>query len=214
MKRQEFLLNLTLATIIGALGFSIYDSHKNPPEMPVRTKVEPTEEEDPTGTTAPKTETPFDGKEAGRKYPNLGKKDVYVALITPTPSPTPPPPKPTETPNINASTAPWVVQGILNGLVTIEDSEMTKKGVDGNVWEMKVGDTKDADIGKGQIKAIALQKVDEVTNPDEPTATFIVKDFPEAIRVIRMGNEPGMPAAAAPAPAPGAQLPPGVVIPR
>ena len=91
---------------------------------------------------------------------------------------------------------------------------MTKKGLDGNVWEMKVGDTKDADVGKGQMKAIALQKVDEVTNPDSPTAMFIVKDFPEAVRVIPMGNEPGMPAPAAPAPPPGVQLPAGVVGPK
>ena len=92
--------------------------------------------------------------------------------------------------------------------MTVEDTVMTQQGLEGNTFDMKVGDTREIDVGKGLMKTLTLKAVDEVTNPDSPTATFGLQDT-LAIRVVPMGNDVNAaPAPAMPGPAPGQAPPP------
>lgn len=195
MTRQEFLLNLTLVTVIGALGYSLYDAQHNPTEMAAiaearekQSSEDDAEAEETPGP--PDRETTYNRKRADMKYPKVGGNDVFKAIIPPTPSPPPPTPKPTDTPNIQSTLNAWKVLSVDKGLVTIEDVVKSKAGVDGAVVDLKVGDTVPMDIGGGQIKNVRLNSVDEITNPDAPTATFSMEGT-NATRTLKMGDEAG-----------------------
>ena len=209
MNRQEILLNLTLITVIGALGYSIYDAHNHTTAAAEVADVRSNPDEEDSGT---KPETTYNRVEAGKKFPKMGETELFRAIIPPTPTPVPPTPKPTDTPNIQIALNAWKVLSVDKGIVTIEDVVKSRTGADDSVFDMKVGDTRPIDIGGGQTRPAKLESVDEITNPDVPTATFGMQDT-QAQRTLKMGDEagdspiakgaePGAGATPAPGPAP------------
>jgi hypothetical protein len=210
MTRQEFLLNLTLVTVIGALGYSLYDARHNPTEMAaIASAREAQNEADAEAEETPGPpgrESTYNREKANKKYPKVGSTDLFRPIIPPTPSPPPPTPKPTDTPNIQLVLNVWKVLSVDKGVVTIEDIVKSKAGVEGAVVDMKVGDTQQMDIGGGQIKNVRLNSVDEVTNPDVPTATFSMEGT-NVTRTLKMGDEAGGNVNAPKDGAPGAPAP-------
>jgi hypothetical protein len=191
MNRQEVLLNLTLVTIIGALGYSIYESHQNAQGMSqiaeVRNSDKAAEEED-AADTGP--ETTYDRTTASKKFPAVGNTDLFKAILTPTPAPPTPTPKPTDTPNIVAALNAWKLLSVDKGVATIEDVIKSRAGAEDAVFDMKAGDTRVVDIGGNQTRPVKLESTDETSNPDQPTATFSMQDT-KATRTLKMGEEAG-----------------------
>ncbi|MGI8906444.1 MAG: hypothetical protein ACR2IE_08145 [Candidatus Sumerlaeaceae bacterium] len=194
MNRQEILLNLTLITVIGALGYSIYDARQNRPEI---SGIRSSEELAVQDTEDISTETTYNRRQADLKFPKVGNTDLFKAIIPPTPSPIPPTPKPTDTPNIHAALNAWKVLSVQDGTATIEDVIKSRAGIEDAVFDMKPGDTRPIDIGGGQTRPVKLDSADEVTNPDQPSATFSMQDT-QAVRTLKMGDEAGANAAGKP----------------
>jgi hypothetical protein len=186
MNRQELLLNVTLVTIIGALGYSIYDSHQNAQGMSQISEVRNSSDSDEDADT----ETSYDPTSAKKKFPAVGNTDLFKAILSPTPPPPTPTPKPTETPNIQAALNSWKLLSVDRGMATIEDVIKSRAGAEDAVFDMKAGDTKVVDIGGNQTRPVKLESTDETTNPDQPTATFSMQDT-KATRTLKMGEEAG-----------------------
>jgi len=204
MKRQEFLLNLTLVVIIGALVYLIYDSRLAPESLsdlsvaPVASVPAETEDEaaDANSDSEDAETTPTDKSK-------FGETKLFRALLTPTPTPTPTPPPPPPTPDIGKALGNWKLLSVYEGKAMMEDVEKTKKGEEGAIWEMTLGQTQQVDVGNGIMKTATLKKIDDTTNAYNPEVTFGLEDT-TAERKINLDTEP---AAAAPAPAPAPPAP-------
>lgn len=223
MKRQEFLLNLTLLVIIGALIYLIYDSKDMPrglDELPVPpakvAKADGTGDGDgsddsTSGTSvgddmAPSTETEYasasataspasaDGAARGGTF---GQRNLFRALLTPTPTPPPPTPTPAPTPDIAKALGAWKLTSVYEGKAYIEDVRKSAANEEGAIWEMAVGDTKQVDVGQGIMKTATLKSIN-ASNPYNPDVTFTMEDT-KAERNINLDTEP---VGGAPAPAP------------
>ncbi len=220
MKRQEFLLNLTLLVIIGVLVFLIYESRDLPrglDELEVPAAISPagsnrsdksdpseqfdgSEISDSSDTTStismPGTETQYASAGSSRGG-DFGKKSIFRALLTPTPTPTPTPPPPPPTPDIGKSLGGWKLLSVYQGKAMLEDVQLSQQGAEGAIWEMAVGDTKQVDVGNGIMKTVSLKTINN-ENPYSPEITLGMEDT-TAERNINLDTEP---ATAAPAPAP------------
>ncbi len=188
MRRQEVLLNLTLLTLIGALVYTILQSGSQDDDLlESMTVASVTEKEDSPGGT----ETPYLPERD--VYNSFGKKPLFKALITPTPSPTPPPPPPAPTPNIHEATANLKVTGIMDNVAYVEPKKPDPEVFPDGVREMKAGDTLMMPVGKsGEKRQLTLKTLDEITNPDNPSATWQLDGTTEE-KVLRMFDDPAPP---------------------
>lgn len=180
MNRQEFLINLTLLTLIGALVYLIVWGDVNNDDLvePVRV-ARATEAETEEGGL---TETPYVRERD--IYKSFGNKPLFQPLITPTPTPPPPTPTPTPTPDINAATANFRASMIMDGIVMLE-LRKPDPAFPNNMVEMKVGDSVAVDVGRGEKKTLTLKSIDEKTDPYNPAATFTLEGT-DQLKVFRM----------------------------
>jgi hypothetical protein len=178
-RREEILLNITL--MVAALSLLIFILLGPVPEdMTVPyTRPVPTD----GATVASTTETPYNA--GADRYPAVGDVPIFRALLTPTPTPLPPTPRPTPTPDINAGLGKFRVQGIMDGVIILEDPEKSRNGAPDAILEWKVGEVRQLDSGRGETRAVKLEKVDETTDPSNPTATFSMEGTTEK-KVLKM----------------------------
>lgn len=209
--RTEALLNLTLLATIAGLTFTIF---AGPAEEALNTV-----EADAAGSTGggggtagrrgkpAGPETPYDDKRD--RYRSFGAKDVFKAILTPTPTPPPATPRPTPTPDVNAATARYKIEGIMDAEVTLKDNKAPADSESGGILQIKAGAVLDVDLGPPHgVKKLTLKKVDEQTNPDNPAAVFSLEGT-TAERRMGMFDAPAAPAA----PPPGAPPPPPPGVP-
>jgi hypothetical protein len=179
-RREEILLNITMLT--AALSLLIFILLGPVPEdmaVPVASRSENRRTERPG-----QTETPLPPTAADR-FMEVGRVPLFRALLTPTPTPPPPTPRPTPTPDISAGLAKFKVQGIMDGVVMLEDPEKSKTGAPDALIEWKPGEVRQMDSGRGETRPVKLEKVDEVTDPSNPTATFSMEGTTEK-KVLKM----------------------------
>jgi len=200
MTRQEFLLNLVLLTIIGALAYVMVTEE---PEVEIVVPAAASETPAP-----PKTETEY--LQAGKvKYPEFGNKNIYVAILPPTPVPPTPTPTPTPTPDIHGALRTWRLMGILDDEISIEDKAKANDP-EHQFFNMKQGETRPVDAGKGQVKNVRIKSID--AESDNPSVTFEMDDTFEThvLKTLDDGTG-GVPEAPPPpgAPPPAPARPPG-----
>jgi hypothetical protein len=196
MTRQEFLLNLALLTIIGALAYVMVSQGPDEvTDVPVVASATP---------VPPKTETEY--LQAGKvKYPEFGNKNIYVAILPTIPPPPPPPPSPAPTPDIHTALKPWRLMGILDNEVSIEDKSKANDP-ENQFFTMKKGDSRPVDTGKTGLKNVRISALD--AESDNPSVTFEMDETSEKhiLKTLDDGSG-GAPApeggAPPPAPAPG-----------
>lgn len=204
MRRQEILLNLTLLVIIGALVFKIYEARKLPgglDELAVQPGIGHANgngSDSTTGTlngnspvAAPGTETDYAAPNevvAAGSGGKFGETKLFRALLTPTPTPTPTPPPPPPTPDIAKSLGAWKLLGIVNDKALMEDVQKSAQGLEGAIWEMAVGDTKQVDTGQGVMKTVTLKSINN-DNAYNPEVTFTMEDTTDK-RNINLDTEP------------------------
>lgn len=223
MKRQEFLLNLTLLVIIGTLVYLIYDHGETArtsiddievPALASATKKSPRvkapgKETSYDGNTTATGENGEDATEGENGESKFGQTNIFRALLTPTPTPTPPPTPPPPTPDIDKALGPWKLVSLYDGKAMLEDVVMSQKGEEGAIFELAPGQTKQVDVGGGIMKTATLKKI-EATNPYNPEIILGLEGT-TAERKINLDTEP---AVAAPGPAPGQPAQPGQAAPK
>lgn len=190
MKRQEFLVNLTLLTLIGALVYTILQSDSPDEDLTPPDNLVAAVTEGGAGSESGRTETPYVRERD--VYRSLGTKPLFQALITPTPPPPTPTPTPTPTPDINVATANLKITSVMDGIVIVEPKKPDPRLFPDGLREMRVGDTLAVDVGKGEMKTLTLKQADDKTNPDNPSAVFALEGSTE-LKVLRMFDDPVMP---------------------
>ena len=190
MKRQEFLVNLTLLTLIGALVYTILQSESPNEDLTPPDKLVLAVTEGTLGGDSGRTETPYVRERD--VYRSLGTKPLFQALLTPTPPPPTPTPTPTPTPDINVATANLKVTSVMDDIAILEPVKPDPRLFPDGLREVRVGDTLVVDVGKGEMKTLTIKQIDDKTNPDNPYIVVTLEGSTE-LKVLRMFDDPVMP---------------------
>lgn len=184
-RREELLLNVTMMTAaLSLLVFLVLGPM--PEDLSVPDTKRP--ESDTPNVVAPRVAESMYNPELDN-YKSMGKIPVFRALLTPTPTPPPPTPRPTPTPDINAGLGKFKVQGIMDGVIILEDPEKARNGAPDAIVEWKAGEVRQLDSGRGETRAVKLEKVDETTDPSNPQAVFSMEGTTEK-KTLRMFEQP------------------------
>lgn len=189
MERQTFMLNLTLTVGIAALGFLIYDSPVDDGSDEVSNWSDYISSEDSV-TSGPVLETMYNAELAQKSYPNFGVNNVFKPLMTPTPTPTPTPPPPEPTPDIHDALKSWLLCGVSDGVVTIENKD--EKDPERQFFDLKKTQTVTLPIrnarGETVPRKLTIKKMSEYA--DNPYVTFNLEGSGEDHTIKQMPDEP------------------------